>query len=108
MDPQLKAQLAETIHVSTQSSVDSSGDVTYGAPASRKARVVNKVMTFERADGTKEKTDVAIITEAEIGIAARVWLPGVDQSNGNLARVPRYSEKAVTELGTVDFFRTYL
>ena len=108
MDPQLKSQLRETIYVSTQASVDAAGDPSYNAPASRSARVVNKRETIERPDGTILKTDVAIITEAEIGLHTRVWLPGVDQSNATLARVPRFSERAITEHGAIDFFRTYL
>jgi hypothetical protein len=108
MDPQLKSQLRETIYVSTQSSVDAAGDASYNAPASRLARVVNKHLTFERKDGTHEKTDVAVITEAEISLDTRVWLPGVDQTNASLARVPRFSEKAITEKGALDFYRTYL
>ena len=108
MDPQLRAQLAETIHVSTQAAVDAAGDSSYNAPAARAARVVNKRDTVEKSDGTIVKTEVAIITEAEIGLHTRVWLPGVDQSNATLARVPRFSERAVTERGTLDFFRTYL
>ena len=58
MDPQLKAQLAETINVSTQASVDAAGDPAYNAPAARSARVVNKRDTIERADGTILKTEV--------------------------------------------------
>lgn len=108
MDPQLKAQLRETIYVSTQAAVDAAGDPSYNAPAARLARVVNKRDTVDKADGTTLKTDVAIITEAEIGLHARVWLPGVDQTNATLARVPRFSERAITEHGTIDFFRTYL
>ena len=108
MDPQLKAQLAETINVSTQASVDAAGDPAYNAPAARSARVVNKRDTIERADGTILKTEVAIITEAEIGLAARVWLPGVNSGDATLARVPRFSERAITERGAIDFFRTYL
>jgi hypothetical protein len=108
MDPQLRAQLAETIYVSTQTTVDAAGDASYAAPASRAARVVNKLLTVERADGTLLKSDCAIITEAEIGLNTRVWLPGVDQANATLARVPRFSERAITERGAIDFFRTYL
>ena len=108
MDPQLRAQLAETINVSTQASVDAAGDTGYNAPASRAARVVNKLLTIERADGTILKSDCAIITEAEIGLDARVWLPGVNPADATAARVPRFSERAITERGTIDFFRTYL
>ena len=108
MDPQLKAQLAEVIYVATASSVDAAGDASFAAPASRAARVVNVSDTVEADDGTKLSTDVAIITEAEIPMNSRVWLPGVDQNDSSLARVPRYVEKAVDEFGNLDFYRTKL
>ena len=108
MDPQLKAQLRETIYVAAASSVDAAGDASFAAAASRLARVVNISDTIEQADGTKLKTTVAIITEAEIPMNSRVWLPGVDQSNNSLARVPRFVERAVDEKGNLDFYRTKL
>ena len=108
MDPQLKAQLRETIYVAAASSVDAAGDASFAAAASRLARVVNISDTIEQADGTKLKATVAIITEAEIPMNSRVWLPGVDQSNNSLARVPRFVERAVDEKGNLDFYRTKL
>ena len=108
MDPQLRAQLAETIYVSTASSVDAAGDATFSAPAARSARVVNIQETHEAVDGTKFKTNVAIITESEIALNSRVWLPGVDQTDATKARIPRFVERAITERGAVDFFRSKL
>lgn len=108
MDPQLKAQLAETIYVAIVAAADAAGDTAFGAPVSRSARVVNIQETHEKVDGTKYKTDVAIITENEIALNSRVWLPGVDQTNAALARVPRFVERAITERGAIDFYRTKL
>ena len=108
MDAQLKAQLAETIHVATASGVDEAGDPSYNAPASRAARVVNVRDTVERTDGTKLETTVAIITETAINLTDRIWLPGVDQSDATQARRPHYVEKAITEKGALDFYRTKL
>ena len=108
MDPQLKAQLKETIYIAAIATADAAGDTTFAAPVSRSARVVNTQETHEATDGTKYKTDVAIITEDEIPLNSRVWLPGVDQSNATLARIPRFVERATTERGTLDFFRTKL
>lgn len=108
MDPQLITQLGESIYVSAASGVDAAGDSSYAAPAIRSARVVNVRDTIERADGTILKTTVAIITEAAILLSDRVWLPGVDQTDATLARVPRYIEKAINEFGDLDFYRTKL
>jgi hypothetical protein len=108
MDPQLKSQLRETIYVATSASVDAAGDSSFNAPAARLARVVNKQLTFEKSDGTVEKSDVAIITVDVIAMDSRVWLPGDNSANATLARIPRFVERAVTEFGQLDFFRTYL
>lgn len=110
MDPQLKAQLKETIYVATASGADAAGDSTYNAPASRLARVVDVVDTSENTVGGQPRTQVrsrkVIITEAAINLTDRVWLPGIDQTDASLARIPHYVEKAVDEKGNLDFFRT--
>ena len=108
MDPQLQAQLRETISVASASSVDAAGDISYAAPATRSARVVNVRDTVENNDGTILKTTVAIITEAAIALSDRVWLPGDSSADATLARVPRYIERAIDEFGNLDFYRTKL
>tara|TARA_R110002020_G_scaffold64898_5_gene171770 strand:+ start:247 stop:573 length:327 start_codon:yes stop_codon:yes gene_type:complete len=108
MDPQLKAQCAETINVATISGADAAGDFSYNAAGSMAARVVNVEETHERIDGTIVKTTVTIITENEIKLSDRVWLPGANPATASLARVPRFIEKAINERGAVDFFRTKL
>lgn len=108
MDPQLKAQCAETVSVATVATADAAGDFTYNAATTLAARVVNVEQTHERADGTVVKTTIVIITENEIKLSDRVWLPGDNPATASLARVPRFVEKAVTELGTTDFYRTKL
>ena len=108
MDPQLKAQLKETINVAAATGADAAGDPSYAAAASRAARVVNVRDTIERADGTILKTTIAIITEAAINMTDRVWLPGDSAADATLARRPRYIEKAVDEYGNLDFYRTKL
>jgi hypothetical protein len=108
MDPQLKAQCREVISVATISGADAAGDFTFNAAGSLPARVVNVEETHERADGTLLKTTIAIITESEIKMSDRVWLPGVNPATASLARIPRFVEKAVDEFGNVDFYRTKL
>jgi len=108
MDPQLKNQLRETINVASANGVDAAGDLSYAAPASRSARVVNVRDTVEKKDGTMLQTNVAIITEAAINLTDRVWLPGDSSADATLARRPEYVEKAVDEFGNLDFYRTRL
>lgn len=111
MDPQLIQQLRETISVATASGADAAGDATYNAPSTLSARVVNITKTSELgrlagADGTIPKSAIAIITQTEIPMNSRVWLPGLDSANATLARNPHYVEKAVDEFGNLDFYRT--
>jgi hypothetical protein len=105
LDPQLAAQLAETVYVAAASTVDSAGDYGYGAPAARAARVVDVASDSEGPDGTSEATDVVLIVQAEVLESDKVWLPGVDQTDAALARRPKRIERGVGELGSVDFFR---
>ena len=108
MDPQLKTLLQETINVASASGKDAAGDLSFGAPATRSARVVNVRETVERRDGTMLETTIAIITETEIKLTDRIWLPGVNSADATLARRPQYIEKAVDEFGNLDFYRTKL
>ena len=108
MDPQLKGQLRETISVASATGVDAAGDLSYGAPATRSARVVNVRDTVEKKDGTVLQTNIAIITETAIALTDRVWLPGDSSADATLARRPEYVEKAVDEFGRLDFYRTRL
>ena len=54
------------------------------------------------------ETTIAIITETEIKLTDRIWLPGVSSADATLARRPQYIEKAVDEFGNLDFYRTKL
>jgi hypothetical protein len=105
MDPQLKAQLAETVYIAVASGVDSAGDYSYGAPVARSARVVDVAADSEGPDGTNEASDAVLIVEAEVFESDRVWLPGVNQADATLARRPKRIERGVGEFGTTDFFR---
>jgi len=108
VDPQLKAQLRETISVAAATGVDAAGDPSYAAPATRSARVVNVTETHERGDGTLLKTTIAIVTETAVSMTDRIWLPGDSSADATLARVPRFIEKAIDEFGSLDFYRTKL
>jgi len=111
MDPQLVKQLRETISIATASGVDAAGDASFNAPSTLSARVVNITETSELgrlagSDGTIPKSAIAIITQTEIPMNARVWLPGLSSADATLARNPHYVEKAIDEFGNLDFYRT--
>lgn len=101
IDPQIKAQLAQTIYVATAASApDSAGDPTWAAAASRAARVENK----RTMNGEELFSDTLIIVENSIGPSDRIWLPGIDQTDNTLARAPKAIYTRVDELGATSHF----
>jgi len=108
MDPQLKCQLAQTISVASVSSVSNMGDPTYGTPATRNARVVTQRTIVQSPDGEEIISNQVIVTEAEIKIDDRVWLPGDDNTNTGLARTPKSIIRGIDEIGNIDHFETYV
>jgi hypothetical protein len=105
LDPQLRKSLRETINVASATGVDNAGDYSFGAPASRAARVVRIAGDSEGSQGTTETSDTVLIVEAEIFESDLIFLPGVDSSNTANGRFAKRIERGVGELGTVDFFR---
>ena len=93
MDPQLKSQCTSTIHVAPLRRRDGHGDPQYFDPQKRKARV-EKLNTTKNSSGdgggmVTEQTNTRIITEEEIGLSDRVWLPDTDYRDGNEADTPK-------------------
>lgn len=106
MDAQLRLQLQQTIYVATASSRNNFGDPVYGVPTAVKARVETDTQEMETPDAEKRQTRWVIITESQINMSDRIWLPGVDQTNSALGREPRQVDQLVDELGVVDHFET--
>jgi hypothetical protein len=105
LDPQLKEQLRETINVASATGVSSSGDYTFGAAASRLARVVRIEGDSEGTQGTTETSETVMIVESEILENDLIFLPGVNPAVAANGRFAKRIERGVGELGTVDFFR---
>lgn len=116
MDPQLRAQLAETIYVASPSTVDTYGQIAYGAPVAVKARVEFKRSVesggrggvLEAREGEQAGTSTFVITESAITITDRIWLPGDDQTDATLARRPLAVLRLPNERGAVDHYETKL
>lgn len=108
MDPQLRAQLAETIYVAAPSTVDNYGQTTYATPVAVKARVEHLVSTESAQTGEESASSMLIITEGEIKPESRVWLPGDNQADATLARRPLSVLRLPDERGNVDHYETRL
>lgn len=99
MDPQIKGQLKQTIYVATASSISSAGETTYGTPASRAARVVRKDIVVTGPGGEQRASSHTILTESEIALSSRIWMPGDSSADATLARVALSTEPVIGELG---------
>ena len=116
LDPQLRAQLAQTIYVASASTVDNYGQVAYGTPAAVKARVENlsSIDSGSRggaigvSDGEQRASSMLIITETAIALSDRIWLPGDNQADPTLARRPISVLVLPNEKGAVDHYETKL
>jgi hypothetical protein len=108
MDAQLKKQLSLTINVRSAASRNNYGDTTFGSASSMSARVENKTEVYETSTGMEERQAIVVITESEIKITDRVFLPGDSADTANLGHVPRNVFKLYDEKGNVDFYRTVL
>lgn len=75
MDPQIKAQLRQTINVATLSSVSASGAPTYATPTAVSARVGTSTEEADGPDGRERVTRHELVTENEIAVTSVVWLP---------------------------------
>jgi hypothetical protein len=115
LDPQLRAQLAQTIYVASASTVDNYGQVTYGTPAAVKARVENLSSidggqggAIGSTDGEERASSMLIITETAIALSDRIWLPGDNQADPTLARRPISVLVLPDERGAIDHYETKL
>ena len=108
MDAQLKKQLSLTVNVRVAASRNNYGDATFGSASPISARVENKTDIFETSTGKEERQSIIVITESEIKITDRVFLPGDSADTANLGHVPREVAKFYDEKGNVDFYRTVL
>ena len=104
MDAQLKALMNQTIAVAALSSVDASGDVTYGTPADRSAYVEEVRKEMRGRDGSVLVTTHWIAVESAVAMTDRLWLPGDSSADAKLARKPVSVEAFVDELGNTHHY----
>lgn len=87
--------LTQTVTYATWSTVNNSGDPTFGSQSTAPARVEFKLVKIKNAQGVEVDAQAKVTTEVNIPRKARVWLPGDDTSKGNEARkIVGWTEKS--------------
>jgi hypothetical protein len=100
MDPMTKSHLKQTIYVHAPASVSTAGEATYtGSPASRLARVDKVSRISSSRDGDEIAINWEIVTELEIALQSRIWLPGADQTDAKEALLALEVEPVLGEIG---------
>ena len=95
LDPQLRATLTDTIYIASMTARSSTGQPTYGTPASVVARVETDARTIDRPDGTQLSTMhwICLDTTRIPLLGDRLWLPGIDQTDATKAREIQHIER---------------
>jgi hypothetical protein len=65
-----------------------SGDPSFGSQSTIKARVDHENQLVKTASGNEEMSSSQVISESEILITDRVWLPGDDTTKPNESKQP--------------------
>jgi hypothetical protein len=107
MDPTIKRSLVSTIWVAAQTGVGARGDPTFGAPASRPARVEYTPKRIIGANGEEVTSNGQVVTQTAILLSDRVWLPGTDHTAANDSVVPIRVDNALDEKGGVSHYQAY-
>ncbi len=109
MDPQLVAQLKQTIYIASVTGADTkTGEPTYGTPVKHMARVSYTPQRIVSAEGVETVSTAQVAIEGEIAITDRIWLPGANQTVANDARYPLKVANPANERGGHDFGRAWL
>jgi len=106
VDPQLRKTCRQRIWVAQLSAVDSFGDPSFGSPQPFMARVEDDQETEDRPEGEERLSRKRIVTEEQIRITDRVWLPGDSPTEATLARTPRSVQELPDERGVIDHYET--
>jgi len=91
--------LTQEVTVKTESGRSLSGAISFSSPEIKKARIERKAKLVLDANGGQRQTSHVIVTETQIPMESRVWLPGDDTAVSNDARTVVMLEEAETPAG---------
>jgi hypothetical protein len=80
--------MTHTVTKASRTGRSNSGDPTYGLQSTIKARVEHKSQLVMAADGNETVAKTRLISESQILITDRVWLPDDDTSVTNESKQP--------------------
>lgn len=109
LDTQLKDQLQQTVLIATSTAVNNSGERTYGAAVSHKARVVNRTQLRRYLDHDELVKHKVIILGSTVTVTVndRLWLPG-ESTSADRGWVINSVETPVDEAGNAYYTRVNL
>jgi len=93
--------MIHTVTLASQAGVSNAGDPTYGAQAAIKARVEHKMQKFITPEGNNVQAAHRLISESEVKMGDRVWLPGDDTADVTESRRPIWVGQAETTGGYI-------
>lgn len=99
--------LTDTVTIASLTGRSDYGDPAYGALLAIKARVENETKMVIDQDGNERQANHKIVTESEVKISDRVWLPGDNIALVNDARRPVTTRDAATP-GGYRLYETWL
>ena len=108
LDPQLRKQLTDVIYVAKPLGYDEFGNPVYGEPKPEAARRIDFQKKITDKTGQEVVAAVEVLTDAEIGLQDRIWLPDGDPDNLNDAWVPRNRQTLQDERGRFVATRVWL
>jgi len=110
MDPQLKAQCRQRIYVARRTAVDAAGDPAFGSVTAIWARVEddqsNTYASKDSGQGIELQTRKRVMTEEQILVTDRVWLPGTSTTDAGAGRTPLEVKELPDETGAIDHYET--
>lgn len=78
--------MTDVVTVAAVSGVSASGDPTFSAQRTIKARVEQRVRNERFVDKSERISDTVVLTHDTIRVGERCWLPGTDTGSADEAR----------------------
>jgi hypothetical protein len=85
---QLSHLLTQTVTIAPMTGVGNSGDPTYGAQVTKKARVQTGIKIVASGTENERQATHTIYLEESVGLNDRIWLPGDNTADTTAARRP--------------------
>mgnify|MGYP001437982469 CR=1 FL=1 len=99
MDPQLRAQLRQTIYLSQVIGRDDFNQPVYGSPQPVACRISDLQKSIEDVAGNQVVAFAEIVVDVPVNLEDRIWLPGDNPEDPNAAKSPKNRHNLTDEFG---------